>query len=181
MAQSGEVSNTLAIFTSDNGYLWGEHGIVDIKRYPYTPSVQIPLFMRWPGRVAEGVVDERLAVNVDIAPTVLEAAGNLDRAAQLDGRSLMQPSSRQSLLLEYWKGDRTEPETWAAMRSKDYQYIEYYNASGGVVYREYYDLTEDPYQLENLLDNGNVLDDPEWVSLSRELEQMRECSGATCP
>lgn len=181
MAGNGEVSNTLAIFTSDNGYLWGEHGIVDVKRYPYTPSVQIPLFIRWPGRIAEGVIDERLAVNVDIAPTVLEVAGNLDRAAQLDGRSLMQPSSRRSVLLEYWNGDGREPETWAAMRTKDYQYIEYYNGSGGVIYREYYDLIEDPYQLENLLDNGNVLDDPEWVSLSRELEQMRDCSGPTCP
>jgi arylsulfatase A-like enzyme len=180
LVQHGEASNTLAIFTSDNGYLWGEHGIVDIKRYPYTPSIQVPLYMRWPGRVAEGAIDERFAANIDIAPTILEAAGNIDRAAQLDGRSLTQPSSRQRLLLEYWKGDGNELNTWAALRTSSYQYVEYYDATGSVIYREYYDLVEDPYQLENLLDNGDVFDDPEWVTLSRDLAQMRDCSGPTC-
>jgi arylsulfatase A-like enzyme len=177
----GESSNTLAIFTSDNGYLWGEHGIANIKRFPYTPSVQVPMFMRWPGHVAPGVVDSRFAANIDIAPTVLEAAGNVDRASQLDGRSLLQPSTRQRILLEYWQGDGNPLGTWASLRSSSYQYIEYYDPSGMVFYREYYDLTEDPYELENLLDNGNVLDDPEWVTISNDLEQMRSCSGPTCP
>lgn len=177
----GESANTLAIFTSDNGYLWGEHGIADIKRYPYTPSVQVPMYMRWPGHVPPGVVDSRFAANIDIAPTALEAAGNVDRVAQLDGRSLLQPSTRQRILLEYWEGDGNPLGTWASLRSDEYQYIEYYDSAGTVMYREYYDLVEDPFQLENLLDNGNLFDDPEWISLSNDLEQMRECSGATCP
>lgn len=177
----GEKENTLAVFMSDNGFLWGEHGIVDIKRYPYTPSVQVPLYLRWPGHIAEGVVDNRFAANVDIAPTVLEASGNVDRAAQLDGRSLLQPSSRQRILLEYWQGFEYPLDTWASLRTVDYQYIEYYNASGTVIYREYYDLANDPYQLENLLGNANVLDDPQWIPISNDLEQMRDCSGATCP
>ncbi|MEA2452859.1 MAG: hypothetical protein QOG04_1569 [Actinomycetota bacterium] len=177
----GETNRTLAVFMSDNGYLWGEHGIVDIKRFPYTPSVQVPLYLRWPGHVAEGVTDERFAANVDIAPTVLEAAGNLDRAGQLDGRSLLQPSSRQKILLEYWRGVGNPLDTWASVRTTDYQYIEYYDSNDTVIYREYYDLVEDPYELENLLDNGDVLDDPEWLSISNDLAQMRTCSGATCP
>ena len=181
MNSFGETSNTLAVFTSDNGYLWGEHGIVNIKRYPYTPSIHVPMYLRWPGHVPEGVVDERFAANIDIAPTVLEAAGNLDRVAQLDGRSFLQPSARQRILLEYWEGDGNPLGTWASLRSDEYQYTEYYDANGAVIYREYYDVVEDPFQLENLLDNGTVLDDPEWISLSNDLQQMRECSGASCP
>lgn len=181
LAENGEAANTIALFTSDNGYLWGEHGIVNIKRYPYTASVQIPLYLRWPGHVVPGTVDQRFAANIDIVPTVLEAAGLVDRLPNLDGRSLLQPSSRERLLLEYWEGDGTPLSTWASIRATDYQYIEYYDQTGTVTYREYYDLIDDPYQLENLLDNGTVLDDPEWITLSNDLDQMRDCSGATCP
>ena len=177
----GVADRTVVIFTSDNGYLWGEHGIVDIKRYPYTASVHVPLYLRWPGHVLPGTQDQRFAANIDIAPTVLEAAGLVDRVPSLDGRSLLQPSSRQRILLEYWQGDGTSLNTWASIRATNYQYIEYYDATGTVVYREYYDLIDDPYQLENLLDNGTVLDDPEWITLSNDLDQMRNCSGATCP
>lgn len=176
-----ESADTLAIFASDNGYLWAEHGIVNIKRFPYTPSVQIPLYVRWPGRVLPGVTDERLAANIDIAATILEAAGAVDRVTELDGRSLIQPSARQRLLLEYWSSPENSLRTWASIRTGDYQYIEYYDDSDAVVYREYYDLVEDPFQLENLLDNGTILDDPDWVTLSNDLEQMRECRAATCP
>lgn len=181
MVDNGEAANTLAVFTSDNGYLWGEHGIVNIKRYPYTMSVQVPLYLRWPGHVIAGTTDERFAGNIDIAPTALEAAGLVDRLPDLDGRSLLQPSSRQRILLEYWEGDGTPLSTWASIRSLDYQYIEYYGEFGTVTYREYYDLVDDPYQLENLLGNEDILDDPEWITLSNDLEQMRNCSGANCP
>lgn len=176
-----EAGDTLAIFTSDNGYLWGEHGIVNIKRFPYTQSVQVPLYLRWPGRVIGATSDERLAANIDIAPTILEAAGAVDRVAELDGRSLLQPSARRRLLLEYWTSPENALRTWASIRAGDYQYIEYYDDAGRTVYREYYDLVEDPFQLDNLLDNGTPLDDPEWVTLSNDLEQMRECRAATCP
>ncbi len=181
LRETGEAADTLAFFTSDNGYLWGEHGIVNIKRYPYTQSAQVPLYMRWPGRVLPATSDDRLAANIDIAPTILEAAGAVDRVAELDGRSLLQPSTRQRLLLEYWSSPERDLSTWASIRTSDYQYIEYYDNAGAIIYREYYDLVEDPFQLENLLDNGTVLDDPDWVTLSRDLEQMRECRAATCP
>lgn len=181
LAENGESVDTLAIFTSDNGYLWGEHGIANIKRFPYTASVQVPMYLRWPGHVPPGTVDDRFAANIDIAPTALEAAGLVDRLPDLDGRSLLQPSGRQRILLEYWHDGVKSLNTWASIRTTDNQYIEYYDDTGFVTYREYYDLIEDPYQLENLLDNGNPLDDPQWITLSNDLAQMRDCAGATCP
>lgn len=181
MREHGEARDTLAIYTSDNGYMWAEHGIVDNKRYPYTPSVQVPLFARWPGRLIPGLVDARLAANIDVGATVLEASGNLDRLSEVDGRSLVAPSSRQRLLLEYWASPEKPLPTWAAVRTHDYQYIEYYDRSDTLIYREYYDLVEDPFMLENLFDNGTVLDDPEWVTLSQDLQRLRDCRGPTCP
>lgn len=181
LRRNGEVRDTLAIYTSDNGYLWAEHGISDIKRYPYTPSVKIPLYVKWPNHVAAGLTDARLAANIDIAPTVLEAAGDLERVSELDGRSLLQPSTRQRLLLEYWKGEGLLLNTWASIRQHNYQYVEYYDDNGTVIYREYYDLVADPFQLENLLGNDDPLDDPVWLPLSSDLQRLRECSAETCP
>lgn len=182
LVANGEATNTLAVFTSDNGYMWGEHGVRNIKRFPYTEAVKVPMYVRWPGHVAAGTADDRIVANIDLAPTVLEAAGLVERAAELDGRSLLQPSSgREKILLEYWPSGKHPLPTWASSRSKDIQYIEYYDSNGVVTYREYYDLATDPFQLENLLDNGDVLDDPEWLTLSTELRDMRDCSGESCP
>lgn len=69
-----ERRDTLAFYLSDNGLLWGEHGL-RLKHSAYTQSMSVPLFMRWPGRVAPRAVDERFAANVDLVPTALEAAG----------------------------------------------------------------------------------------------------------
>ncbi|MGH2703469.1 MAG: sulfatase-like hydrolase/transferase, partial [Actinomycetota bacterium] len=66
--------NTLVIYLSDNGYMWGQHGIVT-KHFPYSESVRIPLFVRWPDMVEGGRVDRRLVSTVDVAPTVLDAVG----------------------------------------------------------------------------------------------------------
>ena len=95
----GETRRTLAIFTSDNGFIWGDHRFggefrrAGNKRVPYTASVKVPLLLRWPGRVASGRVDSRLAANIDIAPTVL-AAARVRPQWSIDGRSLLSPARR---------------------------------------------------------------------------------------
>ena len=66
--------NTLVVYVSDNGYLWGEHNL-EGKDEPYVQSTKVPLMMRWPNHTQPGVGDERFALNIDIAPTILEAAG----------------------------------------------------------------------------------------------------------
>jgi arylsulfatase A-like enzyme len=173
-----EEQDTLAVFMSDNGFLWGEHGIVG-KRYAYTQSIQIPLMIRWEGRVAAGSVDDRLVANLDLAPTLLDAAG-VELPATMDGSSLFGGTTRRGLLIEQWADEETYVPTFRALRTDRFQYVEYYE-NGRVVARQYYDLVADPWQLRNLLGNGVTSDDPDVEMLSRALARHRSCSGASCP
>jgi arylsulfatase A-like enzyme len=102
----GETGRTLAIFVSDNGYLWGEHGLFQ-KSTPYQPSARIPMAITWPGRVARGATDDRLSAIIDLAPTVLSAA-RVRPPPALDGMNLFNRSmTRGRLLLEFRQVDRS--------------------------------------------------------------------------
>lgn len=183
-----EASNTLVIYTSDNGYTWADHGIggdggtAGQKRLPYTASVKVPLLVRWPGQVPKGVLDNGFVGTVDIAPTILDAAGIAPDPANppLDGRSLLQPTGRDRILLEYWR--EVNIPTWASVRTAAYQYTEWYEDDGVTpMFREYYDLVQDPWQLVNLLadpDNANDLNLP---ALEAQLAADRECEGTGPP
>jgi arylsulfatase A-like enzyme len=145
----GERDNTLVIYLSDNGHMWGEHRIIDMKFVPYTPSVQVPFFARWPGHLAAGTHDNGLVANIDIKPTVLAAAAiTPDPAYPIDGRSFLSAGGRSRAFREYFFDDANAPniQTWASIRTPTYQYIENYNqpALNGGTFREYYDLTNDP-------------------------------------
>jgi arylsulfatase A-like enzyme len=180
-----ERRNTLAFFLSDNGYLWGEHGLggsVYAKRPPYTGSVRIPLLARWRGHFLRNESDSRLVANIDIAPTIADAVGvKPDPEYPMDGKSLLGTGSRDHLLLEYFLDVGSTPD-WAAFRSRNEAYVEYYLADGLTpTFREYYSLAEDPWQLENLLGNGDPDDDPQFQELSRQLDEDRRCSGNDCP
>ena len=183
-----EENDTLVFFLSDNGYLWGEHGWSG-KWVPYTESVNIPMFMRWPGRLEGGVDDGRIVANIDIAPTVLEAAGlPPDPNDPMDGRSLLDTTwTRDRILLEAWR-NRRHPTTWASLRTPTHQYTEYYGNDVTPSFIEYYDLVSDPWQLANVLGDGTAANDPppEAVArLSLRLTQDRVCSGTqgagACP
>jgi len=177
--------NTLVIYMSDNGYLWGEHGLSGpgiSKRPPYSESVAIPLLMRWPDHFSAGRVDTGLVANIDIAPTILQAAQVVPGPRfRPDGRSLLEKRARDRLLLEYWVDIGRTP-TWASLRTKTYQYIEYYAEDGLTpVFKEYYDLKQDPWQLENLLGDPDPLNDPAISEAARQLDLDRRCSGSSCP
>jgi arylsulfatase A-like enzyme len=192
----GERRNTLAFFLSDNGYLWADHHLggdrntAGQKRLPYTPSVRIPFYVRWPGHLPAGTRDMRLTGTLDIVPTVFEATGSSPDPANppLDGSSLLAPDTRNRILLEYWQEHQSAwiPD-WASLRTPDYQYVEYYgDDETTVVFREYYDLVEDPWQLENLLADGDPTNDPDVPALSAQLAADRECEGvglgpSACP
>ncbi|HVF53690.1 MAG TPA: sulfatase [Actinomycetota bacterium] len=172
----GELENTLVVFMSDNGYLWGEHGIVG-KRYPYTPSIQIPLLLRWPGYTTTAT-DSRLVTNLDVATTIAEATG-LELAT--DGRSLISAGARDRLLIEQWADDETLVPTMASLLTPDFQYVEYFTPEGTVAERAYYDLQADPYQLSNLLGDADGSNDPPTAELSEQLDRDRVCSSQACP
>jgi hypothetical protein len=176
----GETQETLAIYTSDNGYAWGEHGRT-AKRVPYTQSTQVPFFMRWPGHVATGATDPRLTANIDVAPTLLEAAG-IAPAHAIDGVSMFASGARSRLLLEYFKSPDAPLGPWASILTQTSQYTEWYDVNtGAITFREYYDLVTDPWQLQNLLADGTTANDPDVASLHAQLVADRACAGSACP
>ena len=184
LARLGEDRDTLAFFVSDNGYLWGQHGIIN-KTVPYLPSVEVPLMVRWPGRIRRGSVDHRIVANIDIAPTIAQAAGLTVEGPPMDGRSLLDRRwTRDHLLIEYFEGDTGLAPTWGSLTAPTYQYVEYYDEDGNVTFREYYDLVQDPWQLTNTLADAEAENDPEparVAALARRLAQERRCVGAACP
>jgi arylsulfatase A-like enzyme len=199
--------NTLAFYGSDNGYLWGEHWLRG-KSTPYTESIQVPLYMRWPANpqaVEPGGADDTMVANVDVAPTVLDALDfQQDGSVPMDGVSLIDPNRlpRNRLLTESWDTDwlatsanpQPAPEashrTWASLKGLDplgrpIQYVEHYSFDGvSVLFREYYNMQPgvDPGQLENLLVDGNPNDPDPWflIGLSLNLQRARNCQGVTC-
>jgi arylsulfatase A-like enzyme len=183
----GELDNTIVIYLSDNGYPWGEHRLPDdLKFVPYTETVQVPFFARWPGHLAAGTHDTRLVANIDIKPTVLAAAGiTPDPAYPVDGHSFLSAGGRSRAFTEYFFDDVNSSaiKTWASIRTATYQYIENYNqpSLNGGTFREYYDLTKDPWMLTNLYRDGNAANDPPTAPLSSQLAADRQCAGSTCP
>jgi hypothetical protein len=93
----------------------------------------------------------------------------------MDGTSLLRSTRRDRLLLEFWATDYTP--SWASLRTPAYQYVEYYDGTGAVQFREYYDLVRDPWQLENVLGDATPTNDPDVQALSDQLSQDRACTG----
>ena len=182
LADRGELDDTLVFYLSDNGYSWGEHRHVG-KFVPYTESIKVPFLVRWPGRLPAGTVDDRLVATVDIAPTVLDAAGIApDPGDPVDGRSLLDGRRRERLLAEYWRDQANAPgiRDWAALRAAGWQYVENYHQPGGGTFREFYDLVRDPGMERNLLADDDPGNDPP-AALAAELAAARACVGASCP
>jgi len=180
---TGETSDTLAIFISDNGFQWGDHGI-RAKGDAYDASARVPAYLRWPGHVLPGAIDGRLAANLDIAPTLVDAVGGIAPGVPMDGRSLLDPLQNRSRLLTEHEATSTRSDPgWAALQTATSLYVEHYDPAyrERVVYREYYDLVADPFELENLLADGNPANDPNTAALSAQLAADRDCTGASCP
>jgi arylsulfatase A-like enzyme len=163
----GELDNTLVVFVSDNGYMWGEHGRRG-KLVPYRESIQVPMLARYPGLATK----PKMVGNIDIAPTVMDAAG-LPIPETMDGHSLLDPSwqGRDQMLSEHWC--TTSPNTclrWSSVRHvSGWQYIENYDDAGRITFREFY-RSDDPYQLDNVLRTGPARERP---SASR-LDQLHD-------
>jgi len=180
---AGELDRTLLVFTSDNGFFHGEHRVQTGKNRVYEEAARVPLVIRGPD-VPEGVTIDDLAVNADLAPTILEATG-ATTGRTVDGRSLLPFAAHpdryhgRELLLE--KGnvldadDDGAPQSgeFAAIRTSRYVYVQ--NATGEV---ELYDLLADPFQLTNQA--ANAAFDAVEASLVERLASLRGCAGDSC-
>ena len=162
---SGE-DNTIAFFLSDNGWMWFEHRL-DRKEVAYDDSVQIPMFVRWPGQVTEGATDSRIVANIDVAPTVYDAAGITPQGYNPDGKSMF-TSKRDHILTEFRANN-----PWKALWHPDWMYAEYDNG-----FREYYG-PDDPWQLHNDFKTEGPPSNA--AQLSTTLREDWACSGASCP
>jgi N-acetylglucosamine-6-sulfatase len=147
----GLLESTIVMFMGDNGFQFGEHGLID-KRTAYEPSMRVPLVMAG-GRLPAGRAVDDVVANIDIAPTVLDAAGLTPPA--MDGRSFLPLARgeripwRENLLYEYY-WERNFPQTPAmhALRGDQYKYIRYYGLWDT---DELYDLRADPLETKNLI------------------------------
>jgi N-acetylglucosamine-6-sulfatase len=144
----GQLEKTLIVFTSDNGYMWGEHW-KEGKHQPFEESIRVPLVVRMPG-IPPREDDHLIVANLDVPATIFAVTG-MPRT-DTDGQSLvpllLNPESewRADFLIEAY-GD-TEAQLWAGLRTDRYKYVEY--AAGPHML---FDLLGDTYELDNQIDN----------------------------
>ena len=162
----GVADQTLVIYMGDNGFMFGEHGLID-KRAAYEASIRVPLLMRCPTLIKPGTVIDEVAANIDIAPTILEAMG-LPAPPHFDGASLMpllrgeHPAWREYFLYTYyWERNFPQTPTVFALRGARYKFISYYGLWDT---DELYDLAQDPAEMHNLRH------DPTHAELARRME-----------
>lgn len=98
----------------------------------------------------------------------------------LERRGLQEPGCLLDDLPDA-EGARGHRRLWRSIRTKAYQYIETYDKSGNVTFREYYDLVKDLWQNQNLLADGNSANDPDVAALSAKIAMYAKCVGALCP
>jgi arylsulfatase A-like enzyme len=200
--------NTYIIFTSDNGFFFGEHRLTGGKFLAYEPSTHLPFLMRGPG-IKPGTSTGELAANTDIAPTILELAG-VKPDKSIDGTSLVpflrDPSlrTRRGILFESFvqtndveangepTAQRAVPEvrprrnTGTAKASivappKDYEGIRlgpYKYIEWPDGEKELYDINKDPYELNNIVRVPNYF--PIRAFLHAQLIRLEACVGHTC-
>jgi N-acetylglucosamine-6-sulfatase len=154
LARRGELDSTLVIYMGDNGFAFGEHGLID-KRTAYEESMRVPMLARCPELFAGGQTVNGIVANLDIMPTVLDAAGvpvpqGLDGASMLPLLKGNRPAGwRTELLYEYyWERNYPQTPTVHALRGDRYKFI---RVQGVWDIEELYDLQEDPLEGKNLI------------------------------
>jgi len=150
---NGLLDNTLVVYMGDNGFSFGEHGLID-KRQAYEESMRVPML------AMGGVIDASQKVvsdnvqNIDIGPTFLDLAG-VEKPADMDGTSFLQQLQgqevawRDTIYYEYfWERPFPQTPTVHAIRTEQYKYIRYH---GIWDINELYDIENDPYEMNNLI------------------------------
>ncbi|RNC79699.1 MAG: DUF4976 domain-containing protein [Balneola sp.] len=152
----GILDETLIIYMGDNGFSFGEHGLID-KRHFYEESAKVPFLVRYPEVLEGGQVIEEMVQNIDVGPTFLELAG-IKTPEHMHGRSILPilagntPDDwRDRIFYEYyWEYDFPHTPTIHGVRTDRYKYIRYHGVWDT---NEFYDLQEDPFEMNNLIDS----------------------------
>src|SRR5436190_2250999 len=174
LEQEGLTENTIVIYTSDQGFFLGDHNWFD-KRFMYEESLRMPFLIRCPGFIKPGTVNDKMILNVDFAPTFLEAAGQAV-PSDIQGRSflpLLQGKSprnwRSSMYYRYYHypGDHQVQQHYG-VRTERYKLIFFHRLNQW----ELYDLAKDPQELNNVYSNPAY--QKEVRELKVELERLRK-------
>ena len=172
------LDRTVIFYTSDNGFLWGEHRLGG-KLWPYEESTRVPLVVRTPWTQANGTVDREPVLNIDFASTIAQLTG-VTPAIRQDGDSFApllhgrRIPWRKEYLLEYLgKNDLTDggPPPYVALHTAQYLYVDYRYHH----WQELYDLRKDPWELDN------VAADPAYRSVLRSLRRRMNALYAAPP
>ena len=172
--RNGLAKNTIVIYTSDQGFFLGDHGMFD-KRFMYEESLRMPFLVRWPAAIKASSTSSSIALNVDFAPTFLEAAG-LAVPADMQGRSLLPvlrgrtPADwRTSMYYRYYH-DPGHHNTRAhyGVRTQTHKLIHYWKKDQW----ELFDLVNDPQEMHNLY--GQPGHDVMTASLQTELRRLKQ-------
>ncbi|MCH8822748.1 MAG: sulfatase [Planctomycetes bacterium] len=153
--ESGLASNTIVIYSSDQGFYLGEHGWFD-KRWIYEPSLRTPLIVRWPGVTKPGSRNHAIVSNLDFAETFLDIA-SIDAPNAMQGKSLKPvlagdtPADwRTSFYYHYYEFPAVHSvRRHYGVRDQRYKLIHFYNIDEW----EFYDLEDDPMEMNNAFDN----------------------------
>jgi len=168
LQKEGLLQSTLIIYMGDNGFQFGEHGLID-KRNAYEASMRVPMLAYCPDLIRPGTVVKQVVANIDVAPTLLDAAG-LKAPAYMDGMSYLPllegktvENWRKGLLYEYyWERSFPQTPTMHAIRNDQYKYIRYYGIWDT---DELFDIQADP------LETKNLVRDPKYAQTVRSLNK----------
>ena len=153
LKQTGQLENTLVIYMGDNGFAWGEHGLID-KRQFFEESTRVPMLAYCPEIIKPGTIVRQMVLNLDIAPTILDAAG-IQKPANMPGASMLpllqgkQVAWRDRFYYEYyWEYEYPQTPTMFGVRTDDYKLIRYREIWDT---DEFFDMKNDPYEMHNLI------------------------------
>lgn len=166
LKKMGIHDETLVIYMGDNGFMFGEHGLID-KRVAYETSIRVPMLMQCPDLFKGGTVVDQVVANIDIAPTVMEAMG-LKKPAHMDGASFIPVAQGKDvpwrdyfLYVYYWEKNFPQSPTVFSLRGDQYKYTTYYGLWDT---DEFYDIQADPMEQKNLIH------DPAFTKKRKEME-----------
>ena len=182
LKKMGIYDDTLVIYMGDNGYMFGEHGLID-KRVAYETSSRVPMLMQCPSIIKGKTEVEQVVANIDIAPTVMEAMG-LEKPPHMDGQSFLPLALGKSidwrdyfLYVYYWEQNYPQTPTHFCLRGDKFKYITYYGIWDS---DELFDIQKDPDEQDNLIHKPAFQKTKQQMQ-NRLYSMMADLGGMTIP